>query len=87
MARLGRHSPREQILERGLHPQQGMLGGVLHGWLVLQGKLSGQVMMATLSVVGTRAMQVYTSAQFARARVSTRAFLLSALRVLPVGPF
>ena len=36
----------------------------------MQGKLSGHVMMATLSVVGTRAMQVYTSAQFARARVS-----------------
>ena len=38
-----------------------------------QGKFSGQVLLATLSVVGTRAMQVYTSAQFARARVSPHA--------------
>lgn len=37
---------------------------------VLQGKLSASLLMGTLSVVGTRAMQVYTSAQFARARVS-----------------
>ena len=39
----------------------------------VQGKFSGQVLLATLSVVGTRAMQVYTSAQFARARVRPHA--------------
>ena len=42
----------------------------------MQGKLSGQVLLATLSVVGTRAMQVYTSAQFARARVRFHALHL-----------
>ena len=47
----------------------------------MQGKLSGHVMMATLSVVGTRAMQVYTSAQFARARVSHWAPLSLALNL------
>ena len=43
---------------------------VTHGGGTAQGKLSTQVLLGTLSVVGTRAMQVYTSAQFARARVS-----------------
>lgn len=37
-----------------------------------QGKLSMQLLLTTLSVVGGRAMQVWTSAQFARARVSSR---------------
>ena len=44
-------------------------------------------MMATLSVVGTRAMQVYTSAQFARARVSTCGFLLYPLVSIVLAPF
>ena len=52
-----------------LHSQHSNPGWSYCWALVMQGKLSGQVMMATLSVVGTRAMQVYTSAQFARARV------------------
>lgn len=44
--------------------------------MLVQGKLSSQVLLGTLSVVGTRAMQVYTSAQFARARVRPRPFPL-----------
>lgn len=37
---------------------------------LLQGKLSPQLLMTFLTVVGGRAMQVYTSANYARARVS-----------------
>lgn len=52
--------------------------------LNMQGKLSGQVLLATLSVVGTRAMQVYTSAQFARARVRNHALHFLATSYVPL---
>ena len=47
--------------------------GLMKAWHRCRAEFSGQVLLATLSVVGTRAMQVYTSAQFARARVRPHA--------------
>ena len=49
-----------------------------------QGKMSAQVLLTTLSVAGGRAMQVYTSANFTRARVSSWC-VLKHYRALPVS--
>ncbi|CAL8464423.1 g3958 [Coccomyxa elongata] len=47
-----------------------IIGGIIATFTaLLSGKLSGQLLLSVLSVVGGRAMQVWTSANFARARV------------------
>ena len=70
---------------------QTYLNDLSYAALVVQGKLSSQVLLGTLSVVGTRAMQVYTSAQFARARVGpmlsssiAQKFITSTCTALPL---
>ncbi|KAK9905089.1 hypothetical protein WJX75_009516 [Coccomyxa subellipsoidea] len=47
-----------------------VIGGLVAAFTaLLSGKMSAQVLLTTLSVAGGRAMQVYTSANFTRARV------------------
>ncbi len=47
-----------------------------------QGKMSAQVLLTTLSVAGGRAMQVYTSANFTRARVRPHSLAHTSLRLV-----